>query len=105
VATVTETGFEAGYHGTAELLIDDCVHTVTVRLSGRFDPLDGHYHWGGRIWPHPAVVALLRTGRRSVRLRTAGAGPVAGRLTELDPWGGVRITGIGTPPFPPSTVD
>lgn len=102
---MTETGFEEGYHGIVELFAADAVHPVTVRLSGRFEPIDGRFHWGGRICPHPEVVALLRTGQRSVRLRAAGAEPVPGRLTELDPWGGVRVVGLGPPPYPVSTMD
>jgi hypothetical protein len=36
---------------------------VTVRLAGRFEPVDGRYHWGGRVAPHPDVAALARGGQ------------------------------------------
>ncbi|MET7397091.1 DUF4873 domain-containing protein [Dactylosporangium sp. NPDC005572] len=71
---------------------------VTLRLSGRFDPLDGRYHWGGRA-TGAGVADLVRSGRRAVLLRAGGA-PVPARLVEVDPWGGVRVAGTGTPPYP-----
>ena len=43
---------------------------------------------------------LLRSGRRDVEVRI-GERVTRARLTEVDPWGGVRITGVGTPPWPP----
>jgi hypothetical protein len=86
--------------GAADVIAGDTVHAVSVRLSARFEPIDGRVHWGGRIAPHPGVAALLRAGRRSVQLRLPGGVPVPARLTELDPWGGVRVTGVGAPPAP-----
>jgi hypothetical protein len=84
-------------------LIDGArVHPVELWLSGRFEPIDGRYHWGGRMSAGPEVVAMLRSGRREVLLVcTAGAAPVAARLTELTPWGAIRVTGVGPPPFAP----
>ncbi|HEX6967915.1 MAG TPA: DUF4873 domain-containing protein [Micromonosporaceae bacterium] len=74
-------------------------HTVRLRLSGRWEPVDGRYHWGGRIEPDPRLTALVRAGRRSVEVVIADRATPA-RLGEIDPWGGVRITGIGAPPWP-----
>jgi len=45
------------------------------------------------------VAQLVRSGRREVRL-TIGDGSSAARLAEVDPWGGVRVTGVGEPPWP-----
>ncbi|RKF26398.1 DUF4873 domain-containing protein [Micromonospora globbae] len=73
---------------------------VRVHLSGRWEPVDGRYHWGGRIEPDPRVARLLRAGHRQVALRIADRVSPA-RLAEVDPWGGVRITGVGGPPWPP----
>lgn len=72
---------------------------VTVTLSGHVDPLDGRFHWGGRIGPDERVVALLRAGRRDVTLRVGGAQPLPARLTEADPWGGVIVAATGRPPW------
>jgi hypothetical protein len=84
----------------ARLIDEDRVYAVELRLSGHFQPIDGRFHWGGRMSAGPEVVALLRSGRRDVFLAgTAGEAPVAARLVELDPWGGIRVTGIGPPPF------
>ncbi|SCF08066.1 protein of unknown function [Micromonospora coriariae] len=85
------------YHGPAGI----GGTTVRVHLSGRWEPVDGRYHWGGRIEPDPQVAQLLRSGRRDVELRIADRVRPA-RLAEVDPWGGVRITGVGEPPWPPS---
>ncbi|MDW3848005.1 DUF4873 domain-containing protein [Micromonospora sp. BRA006-A] len=75
---------------------------TTVRLhgGGRFEPVDGRYHWAGRVEPEPRLVRLLRSGRRDVEVRI-GERVARARLAEVDPWGGVRITGVGTPPWPP----
>lgn len=86
--------------GPAEVLAGGEVHPVTVRLSVRFEPIDGQLHWGGRIAPQPAVAALVRAGRRGAALRLAGGVAVPVRLVELDPWGGVRVAGVGPPPRP-----
>ncbi|MEU8298720.1 DUF4873 domain-containing protein [Micromonospora sp. NPDC048909] len=85
------------YHGPA--LVSGT--PVRVRLSGRWEPVDGRYHWGGRIEPAPPVARLLRSGQRDVELSIADRVRPA-RLAEVDPWGGVRITGVGEPPWPPT---
>ncbi|MDG6102711.1 DUF4873 domain-containing protein [Dactylosporangium aurantiacum] len=82
----------------AELLVDGAVHAVRLHLSGHFQPLDGRYHWGGRMSGDPAVPALVRAGRRDVLLRCGPADPVPARLLEIDPWGNVRFGGTGAPP-------
>ncbi|GAA2361663.1 hypothetical protein GCM10010170_057240 [Dactylosporangium salmoneum] len=84
----------------ASLVDGDHSYPVELRLSGHFQPIDGRFHWGGRMSAGPEVVALLRSGRRDVLL--AGAAdrpPVPARLAELDPWGNIRVTGVGPPPF------
>ncbi|WBB68526.1 DUF4873 domain-containing protein [Micromonospora sp. WMMD812] len=83
------------YHGPAGV----AGTAVRVHLSGRWEPVDGRYHWGGRIEPDPRLTRLLRSGRREVELRIADQVRPA-RLGEVDPWGGVRITGVGDPPWP-----
>ncbi|MEV4656961.1 DUF4873 domain-containing protein [Micromonospora sp. NPDC049301] len=83
------------YHGAASV----AGTAVRVHLSGRWEPVDGRYHWAGRIEPDPQVARLLRSGQRDVELRIADRTRPA-RLAEVDPWGGVRITGVGDPPWP-----
>ncbi|PWR08206.1 DUF4873 domain-containing protein [Micromonospora acroterricola] len=83
------------YHGPAEV----AGTSVRVHLAGRWEPVDGRYHWGGRIEPDARVAGLVRSGRRDVELRIAGRARPA-RLAEVDPWGGVGVTGVGAPPWP-----
>jgi len=72
---------------------------VTVTLRGRFEPVDGRYHWGGRIAPHADIELLLRTGRRAVTIQLEQGPPTPCRLIEVDPWSGVRLRGTGRPPW------
>jgi hypothetical protein len=72
---------------------------VRATLSGHVDPLDGRFHWGGRIHPDERVVALLRAGKRDITLQIAGHGPLPARLREADPWGGVIVVATGHPPW------
>lgn len=72
---------------------------VTVRLAGRFEPVDGRYHWGGRVAPHPDVAALARGGQRAVTVAIAGRTGTPARLSEVDPWGGIRVVGSSRPPW------
>ncbi|MEV6966805.1 DUF4873 domain-containing protein [Hamadaea sp. NPDC051192] len=71
---------------------------VTVHLSGRWEPVDGRFHWGGRISPSTEVAQLVRSGNRDVMVHI-GEQPAPARLGEVDPWGGVRVTGVGAPPW------
>jgi hypothetical protein len=98
----------ADFVGDAVLCGGDVRVPVRVTLSGYVDPLDGRFHWGGRIDPDERVVGLLRAGRRDVTLRVGDAQPLPARLTEADPWGGVILAATGQPPWPApelSTVD
>lgn len=90
---------QEAYDGPATLVDDSgeaAGHSVTVTLRGAFQPLDGHFHWYGRIADDPATSALANGS--TVRLRTEH-GQAEGRLTDRDPWGRYRIAGTGTPPF------
>ncbi len=84
------------YHGPADV----AGIAVRVHLTGRWEPVDGRYHWNGRIEPAEQVARLLRSGCRDVEVRVAGQVSPA-RLAEIDPWGGIRVTGVGPPPWPP----
>jgi hypothetical protein len=74
---------------------DDAV-TVDVTLRGHFEPLDGRFHWYGRLAAHEAL-GRLRPGTDVVV--TTPHGSAAGRLSDLDPWGRFRVSGTGRPPF------
>jgi hypothetical protein len=91
---------DEGYAGPAALSASGAVVTVQVRLSGRIEPLDGRYHWAGRIAPHEAVTRLFDAGLRSAALRIADQDSVQVRLSEVDPWGAVRVSATSAPPWP-----
>ncbi len=44
-------GDSDGYEGTAVLEVGGARFDVQVRLRGHFQPIDGRYHWYGRIEP------------------------------------------------------
>lgn len=70
---------------------------VEVLLRGHFEPIDGHFHWWGRIAADEGLAAEQASGS-TVRLVTPH-GEAEGRLSDLDPWGRFRIAGTGRPPF------
>ncbi|HET8961452.1 DUF4873 domain-containing protein [Nocardioides sp.] len=80
------------YAGPAEIVGDTSVE-VTVNLRGGFQPIDGRFHWYGRVAGHER----LASGDR-VTIRTEH-GDAEGRLSDVDPWGRLRIAGTGRPPF------
>jgi hypothetical protein len=87
---------EDGYTGPAALTLDGESLTVEVTLRGNFEPVDGRYHWYGRIQPHPS----LSTGPHKLAavLRTPH-GEAVGTLSDPDMWGRYRISGTSRPPF------
>jgi hypothetical protein len=87
-----------GYDGPARLVTDGQGVDVEVRLRGQFQPLDGRYHWYGRVTAGDDVDALVAT-RADLLLRTPH-GDAEVRLADRDPWGRYRVTGTGRPPFP-----
>jgi hypothetical protein len=70
---------------------------VVVRLRGHFEPLDGRFHWYGRISANEELDRELRSG--ATVLLTTPHGSASARLSDLDPWGRFRVTGTGRPPF------
>lgn len=87
------------YEGDAEVLGAEQPDGigVRVRLRGHFEPLDGRFHWYGRIDANAALDARHRSGA-TIALRTPH-GTAAGKIADVDPWGRFRVTGQGTPPF------
>ena len=86
-----------GYRGPAALRREQQTVDVVVDLRGVFQPIDGRYHWYGRVDADQAVDRLVASGDR-VMLRTPH-GEAEGRLSDIDPWSRYRITGVGRPPF------
>ena len=89
---------EEGYTGTAELLFDTTAVPVEVELRGFFQPIDGRYHWYGRVAANDRVSTLVEAGTRTAVLRTP-TGEAQGTLTDPDPWNRYRVSGTSTPPF------
>jgi hypothetical protein len=86
------------YTGAARLSIGDREFDVRAELGGHFEPIDGRYHWYGRIARHDEVAAVVGQGRASGVLTTQqGSAPC--ELSDPDPWRRYRVTGISTPPF------
>jgi hypothetical protein len=96
---------EDGYRGPASLAVADDTIDVEVVLGGHLEPLDGKYHWYGRIAQHDAVDAAKKGGTTTVGLVIADGASAEGRLAEHDAWGNMRITGTGTPPFDRPAVE
>lgn len=89
---------EDGYRGEATLVIDGAELTVSVTLRGNFEPVDGRYHWYGRIQPHEELSAIVDGRKTTAELRTP-FGTAEGALSDQDTWGRYRISGTSTPPF------
>lgn len=95
---MTRVDDEDGYKGEATLTLDDAELTVTVTLRGTFEPVDGRYHWYGRIQPHADLTAKA-AGRKPTALLTTPFGAAEGVLSDPDTWGRYRISGTSRPPF------
>lgn len=70
--------------------------TVEASLRGAFQPIDGRFHWYGRL---AASAALDELGPGSSVTVTTEHGSAAGRLSDVDLWGRLRVAGTGRPPF------
>jgi Domain of unknown function (DUF4873) len=96
---------EDGYQGPATLHVEDAEVAVDVVLGGNFEPIDGKYHWYGRIQANDELTELLGTSKAAATIRTPH-GAADGRLADPDPWGRYRISGAGRPPFfVPTTLE
>jgi hypothetical protein len=93
---------EDGYAGAATLTVGDAEFAVEVSLRGEFQPIDGRYHWYGRVARHDELTAALGSARAPGVLRTPeGSAPCD--LSDPDPWQRYRVTGISTPPYATAT--
>ncbi|HYS40317.1 MAG TPA: DUF4873 domain-containing protein [Pseudonocardiaceae bacterium] len=89
---------EDGYTGPATLIVDEHELAVEVVLRGHFHPIDGRYHWYGRLAEHTELADLVGGRKRAAVLRTP-QGEATGEVSDPDPWHRYRITGVSTPPF------
>lgn len=87
-----------GYAGPARLKTGACEFDVLVTLRGYFEPIDGRYHWRGRIGVNDELSATLG-GRAAAATLTIGRLSAECALTEPDTWGRYRVSGESTPPF------
>ena len=78
---------------------------MTVHLDGHLEPLDGRFHWYGRIERSAAVDAVKDAGATTGILAIDGRPPAELRLAEYDPWGHVQVNGTGAPPYPMDPVE
>ena len=90
---------EGVYDGPAQIGHEDERLVARIRVQGYFDPLDGQYHWAGIVFGEQAR-ALKDAKVSAVEVAVDSAEPVPARFAEVTPWGTVRITGTGTPPYP-----
>ena len=97
LSNITERESDAEYSGRAVLSAGARTAPVQVHLNGHFEPLDGNYHWYGRV---VGDVRDFKKPNGSPLFLTIDGGPeTPTALAEEDPWGNFRITGIGAPPY------
>ncbi|WP_221327378.1 DUF4873 domain-containing protein [Actinoplanes sp. L3-i22] len=93
---------EEEYRGPATLQPGDGPPVaVEVRMSAHFEPIEGRFRWAGRTNPVDELRELVGAGLRAAVIAIPGAPATPVKLSEPDPWGGVRISGSGTPPWFP----
>jgi hypothetical protein len=100
---MTDEHGDEGYAGEAVLVDGERELTVRAVLRGHFQPIDGYYHWYGRLDADPAVTDLVEGGRRELLLRTP-EGEATATLSDPDPWQRYRVTGTSRPPFAVETA-
>jgi hypothetical protein len=93
-----ETTIGEEYRGPATIRIGDRKIETEVRLSVRFEPVEGRFRWAGRTGPDDTLASEVRAGTSSVTLHIGGRATPA-TVGEPDPWGGVRLTGSGAAPW------
>lgn len=93
------------YAGSATLVLGGTEVDVEVQLRGHFQPIDGYYHWYGRVRPNATLTELAAGRKTAVEVRTS-QGSAIGEISDADPWGRYRLSGTSTPPFAtPTSLD
>jgi cation diffusion facilitator CzcD-associated flavoprotein CzcO len=86
-----------GYEGPATLTIGGSRLPVRVELRGHFQPIDGRYHWYGRVAPDDAVAAAIGGGKAAELSTPEGTAPC--QVSDPDTWHRYRVTGVSAPPY------
>ncbi|OZM75152.1 DUF4873 domain-containing protein [Amycolatopsis antarctica] len=89
---------EDGYTGPATLIVEDTEIPVEVTLRGHFQPIDGYYHWYGRIAVNERLAEIAQGRKKPAEIRLP-EGSATGEISDPDPWDRYRIMGTSTPPF------
>jgi hypothetical protein len=97
------SGDEDGYAGAATLHVGEHELDVEVTMRGVFQPIDGRYHWYGRVAVNDALQHVTGGRKTAVTIRTP-YGEAAGEVSDPDAWGRYRIMGTSTPPFRAGTA-
>jgi hypothetical protein len=100
---MTDEHGDEGYTGDAVLVDGEQQVKVRAVLRGYFQPIDGRYHWYGRLDADQTVTDLVEGGRKELLLRTP-EGEATATLSDPDPWQRYRVTGTSRPPFAVETV-
>ena len=87
------------YRGPATLRVGENELAVSIRVSAHFEPVEGRFRWAGRTNPDDWLRERVNDGLHDAELAIPGGPPVRVRLSEPDPWGGIRVSGAGTPPW------
>jgi hypothetical protein len=96
---VSDGDADLGYERWLTVRVEGSAIEVVGQLHGFFQPIDGSYHWYGRLAPDERISAwVAERGRAAVEISVGEGGPVPARLGERNPWGGHRVTGTGPPP-------
>jgi hypothetical protein len=88
-----------GYAGPVTVVAGEVTVRADARLTGQVEPVDGRFHWGGRLAPGPELAGLVRAGSPAALLRVDDGPWCEARLAEVDPWGGIRVSALGSPPW------
>lgn len=89
---------EDAYRGPAVVFTQEREVAVEIVLRGHFQPIDGRFHWYGRVAANTEVDELTGGRKTEVVLRTPEGQAVA-TLADPDPWNRYRVSGLGYPPY------
>ncbi|MFH5229080.1 DUF4873 domain-containing protein [Antrihabitans spumae] len=102
LSSVDEREPDTEFSGAAILSAGERTRPVDVHLNGHLEPLDGKYHWYGRV---VGDIDEFKKPNGSPLLLTIGDGPATpAALADKDPWGNYRITGVGRAPWESTAV-
>jgi NAD(P)-dependent dehydrogenase (short-subunit alcohol dehydrogenase family) len=94
-----------GFSGPAQLRLGTSDLDVQANLRGQFDPIDGRYHWHGRLERHDGLTAAMAGQGRAAGVLTTPEGAAECEVSDPDPWQRYRVSGISTPPFRSELAD